>query len=107
MTNEAVGNTYRMMTAPSADAPGKRIDYLLYRPSQGMSVQVKEFAYGVPNKVPGTEMSYSDHEALYAVLKIDTTKDQDENKGDLKLKFEGNSWMAVNQQNPKISVQTY
>jgi len=81
MTNEAVGNIYRMLTAPNENAPGKRIDYLLFKPSRGVKVDVHQFEYGLPKKVPGTELSYSDHEALFAVLKIEKTPTQDEKTG--------------------------
>jgi sphingomyelin phosphodiesterase 2 len=81
MTNEAVGNTYRMMTAPSEDAPGKRIDYLLFKPSKGVKVDVQEFKYALPNKIPNLEKSYSDHEALVAILKVDKSFDEEEVSG--------------------------
>ncbi|CAB3369187.1 Hypothetical predicted protein [Cloeon dipterum] len=80
MTNEAVGNTYRLLTAPSADASGKRIDYLLFKPPYGVNVSVKEFGYALPNKVEGLEISYSDHEALYAILSVDRTTKADDKR---------------------------
>ncbi|XP_059490809.1 putative neutral sphingomyelinase [Neocloeon triangulifer] len=80
MTNEAKSNNYRLMTAASPTAPGKRIDFILFKPPQGVSVDVRDFGYALPGKVEGTDLSYSDHEALLAVLSINFSMKSDDNK---------------------------
>lgn len=49
---------------------GKRIDYILYRGGFKYQVERTDYQLPLPNFVPGTSHSYSDHEAVVATLRI-------------------------------------
>lgn len=49
---------------------GQRIDYILFRGGFKYQVDRLEYSLPLPTIVPGTQHSYSDHEAVQAVLRI-------------------------------------
>lgn len=63
VTNETSYNTY----SPSTNARPKRIDYVLYG---GHAVCKAIYSQPMPNRVPGTNHSYSDHEAVCAQIEL-------------------------------------
>lgn len=64
VTNETSYNTY----SPLNSRP-KRIDYILYG---GRAVCSAVYSQPLPNRVPGTNHSYSDHEAVCASIELVT-----------------------------------
>ncbi|XP_046341425.2 sphingomyelin phosphodiesterase 2-like [Haliotis rufescens] len=68
-TDEVPSNSF---SSPQPGYPdGKRIDYWLYRPSPNKSVSVEECSV-IMNKIPGRSYNFSDHEAVLAVLRLET-----------------------------------
>ncbi|XP_063237511.1 putative neutral sphingomyelinase [Bacillus rossius redtenbacheri] len=48
----------------------RRIDYILFRSGPEVQVTVESYRQPLPQKVPGQNFSYSDHEAVLATLRI-------------------------------------
>ncbi|KAF5272563.1 hypothetical protein FQR65_LT04902 [Abscondita terminalis] len=67
-TNDGPHNTYTAPSLLKKNYPGKRIDYILYNCGSNTSVEMKKYCRPLPNRVPGCEYSYSDHEAITATL---------------------------------------
>lgn len=67
-TNEATCNSY---TAPKRFSP-KRIDYILFRSAAGKEATVKRYELPFPKfRIPGgRDLSYSDHEAVAANIRV-------------------------------------
>ena len=49
----------------------KRIDYILYRAGPGRAAWVERAELPLPRRVPGGQVSYSDHEAVCAVVVVE------------------------------------
>lgn len=72
-TNETSRNTYTPKSVLKLSPLGRRIDYVLFGHKEG--TEVKTLLCSLPlDKVPGRDFSYSDHEAVVALLNI--TKSQ-------------------------------
>lgn len=71
-TNECPYNSYTALSEKlnGEGNGGKRIDYILFRGGFKYEVQVEEYELPLPNHVPGTSHSYSDHEAVATTLRI-------------------------------------
>lgn len=70
-TSECPYNSYTSLSEKLAtNNDGKRIDHILYRGGFKYLVERLEYKHPLPNHVPGTEHSYSDHEAVVATLQI-------------------------------------
>lgn len=69
-TNECAKNSYTDEVALEQCPNGKRIDYVFVRPSQHFKVEISDYSQPLPDKVPGHDFSFSDHEAVCASLKI-------------------------------------
>lgn len=71
-TNECPYNSYTALSEKLSGEGngGKRIDYILFR--GGFKYEVERIGYELPlpNHVPGTSHSYSDHEAVATTLRI-------------------------------------
>uniref|UniRef100_A0A336KTK6 sphingomyelin phosphodiesterase n=1 Tax=Culicoides sonorensis TaxID=179676 RepID=A0A336KTK6_CULSO len=69
-TNECAKNSYTDKAVLEKCPEGKRIDYIFVRPGPHYKLEVAEYAQPLPEKVPGHDFSYSDHEAVSASIKI-------------------------------------
>ena len=49
---------------------GKRIDYIMYRPGRNIVVKVKKSSLLLPATIPHQNFSFSDHEALDAIISL-------------------------------------
>lgn len=66
-TNDCVRNTFRCKTLKS-NFPGRRIDYILFKTKNNIMVNVPKCIFPFEDRIPGTEISYSDHEAVCATF---------------------------------------
>ncbi|XP_058452965.1 putative neutral sphingomyelinase [Malaya genurostris] len=75
-TNEIAQNTYTDPELAKKSPQGKRIDYIMYRFANHYEGHQLEHRLPLPNRIPGRDISYSDHEAVYAkiILKKATTQ---------------------------------
>ena len=48
----------------------QRIDYIMYQAGPGLDAETVDCWLPLPNRVPDTDYSYSDHEAVAAVIKV-------------------------------------
>ncbi|XP_015596804.1 putative neutral sphingomyelinase [Cephus cinctus] len=69
-TNECATNSYTGSNFARKKPEGHRIDHILYLGSSRYKVEVTDFKQPFPNRVPGKNFSYSDHEAIAATLKM-------------------------------------
>lgn len=69
-TNEGLCNSYTDEKLIQKKYQGKRIDYVMYKCSDDICVTLKKYEHPLPERVPGKEFSYSDHEAVSACLQI-------------------------------------
>ncbi|KAK6626403.1 hypothetical protein RUM43_006714 [Polyplax serrata] len=67
-TNESERNSYSPKAKVKNHPEGKRIDYVLYRNSKRLNVDVTQYNFPLPEYVPGCKHSYSDHEAIEVVF---------------------------------------
>ncbi|EEB11492.1 sphingomyelin phosphodiesterase, putative [Pediculus humanus corporis] len=67
-TNESTRNSYAPKSEVKRLPQGKRIDYILYRNSRKINVEVQNYQFPLPEKVPGCTHSYSDHEGVEVLL---------------------------------------
>lgn len=72
-TNECAKNSYTDKVALAKCPNGKRIDYIFVRPGQHFKVEITDYKQPLPDKVPGHDFSYSDHEAVCATVKVTNT----------------------------------
>lgn len=77
-TCESVSNSYTPSSLVKKyvkeNIPGKRIDYIMYHPGSKLRVNLKNYELPLPTQVPGHHFSYSDHEAVEAILTITESK---------------------------------
>lgn len=69
-TNECAKNYYTALNVAKTSPKGKRIDYILHRPGYKYESEILEYSHPFPSKIPGYEFGYSDHEAVFAKIKI-------------------------------------
>ncbi|XP_058818342.1 putative neutral sphingomyelinase isoform X2 [Topomyia yanbarensis] len=67
-TNEIARNSYTDPEAAKKSPQGKRIDYIMYRFADQYEGHRLEHRLPLPERIPGKDMSYSDHEAVYAKI---------------------------------------
>ncbi|KAL0273040.1 UNVERIFIED_CONTAM: hypothetical protein PYX00_005815 [Menopon gallinae] len=67
-TNESSRNSYSPAKELKRQPGGKRIDYILYKKSRKFDVEVEQYQFPLPDRVPGCSFSYSDHEAIEVKL---------------------------------------
>ncbi len=75
-TNEASDNSF---TPQSGQA--KRIDYVMYRAGPGLEAETINTWFPLPNRVPGQDFSYSDHEAVAAILRVNRVRSGKQQSG--------------------------
>lgn len=69
-TNECPRNTYTPKSLITKGTKGVRIDHIFIRGNEESKVQVLHHGLPIPDRVPGEKFSYSDHEAVLAVIKV-------------------------------------
>ncbi|KAK9881597.1 hypothetical protein WA026_016466 [Henosepilachna vigintioctopunctata] len=69
-TNESRNNSYTSSSLKKRDACGKRIDHIMYHPGSNLQVFLKKYDLPLEDRVPNKRFSYSDHEAISAILHI-------------------------------------
>lgn len=69
-TSECSRNTYAVADEVAKNPDGKRIDYILLRAGNGWKVSSTKYEQPLPDRVPGHECSYSDHEAVMSRVKV-------------------------------------
>lgn len=67
-TNEMAKNSYTDPEAVKRSPQGKRIDYIMYRFGDNFEGRLLEHRLPLPERIPGKQISYSDHEAVYAKI---------------------------------------
>lgn len=67
-TNKCTKNSYS--TEAERTPTGKRIDYILIRPSDNIKIKSIDYCQPLPERVPHHDFSYSDHEAVEAKIQI-------------------------------------
>ncbi|XP_062552536.1 putative neutral sphingomyelinase [Armigeres subalbatus] len=67
-TNEIGSNCYTDPEAAKTCPQGKRIDYIMYRFGDHSEGRLLEHRLPLPDRIPGKDISYSDHEAVYAKI---------------------------------------
>lgn len=70
-TNETLTNSYTNSSLIKNHCEGKRIDYIMYRPSPNVKLDLVKYCLPLPERVPDCSFSYSDHEAVAATLKLE------------------------------------
>lgn len=75
-TNEALRNSYRSKQTSSL-SPGFRIDYILFKANS--QVSISECIFPLGERIPGSNISYSDHEAIAATFQIIELNSADDN----------------------------
>lgn len=66
-------NSYTLAQEVAKNPNGKRIDYILFRAGNGWKVSSAKYELPLPNRVPGYDCSYSDHEAVLCRISITET----------------------------------
>lgn len=69
-TNDCYQNSYTPEKLVKEKFPGKRIDYIMYRPNTDHTVSLQKYEHPFPERIPGKEISYSDHEGVAACLEL-------------------------------------
>ncbi|XP_065083629.1 putative neutral sphingomyelinase [Ochlerotatus camptorhynchus] len=72
-TNEIGKNSYTDLEAAKKSPLGKRIDYIMYRFGDNFEGRLLEHRLPLPERIPGKQISYSDHEAVYAKIILKKT----------------------------------
>lgn len=72
-TNEIGKNSYSDTEAAKKNPQGKRIDYIMYRFGNNFEGRLLEHRLPLPERIPGKQISYSDHEAVYAKIILKKT----------------------------------
>lgn len=67
-TNEIGTNSYSDPEVAKKSPQGKRIDYIMYRFGDHYEGRLLEHRLPLPERIPGKDISYSDHEAVYAKI---------------------------------------
>ena len=69
-TNET---SYNSFTYP--DATAKRIDYIMYQAGPGVTAKTENCYLPLPHKAPNLSCSYTDHEGVAAVIRVQRSVD--------------------------------
>lgn len=67
-TNETPANSFTPPKVLRENPSGKRIDYILYTPGPNIQATTAQCSLPLPNKIPGKEFSYSDHEGVFSTI---------------------------------------
>lgn len=63
-------NSYTKMKSEALLAQGQRIDHILYRAGPLVKVELTSHDYSFQERIPGLDISYSDHEAINAMFRL-------------------------------------
>jgi sphingomyelin phosphodiesterase 2 len=81
-TSETPSNSYTQRSSLKESPTGKRIDYIMYMSGPNIHAETISCELPLPDRVPGKNLSYSDHEAIAAKIflrrkdsKVMTTRD--------------------------------
>jgi len=69
-TSETPGNSYTARSALKSCPGGKRIDYIMYSPGPNISAETVSCLLPLQERIPGKNISFSDHEAVSARLRV-------------------------------------
>ena len=69
-TNETPSNSFTPPSCLRENPSGKRIDYVLYTPGPNIEAATAQCSLPLPDKVPGEDFSYSDHEGVFATIRL-------------------------------------
>ena len=69
-TSETPGNCYTARSALKSCPLGKRIDYIMFSPGPNVSAETMSCVLPLQERIPGKTISFSDHEAVAAKLRI-------------------------------------
>ncbi|XP_047023751.1 putative neutral sphingomyelinase [Helicoverpa zea] len=69
-TSETANNSYTDPKTAKIAPEGKRIDHILYKLNPAWEAEVIHFGHPLPDKVPGKDFSYSDHNAVSVQLHV-------------------------------------
>lgn len=69
-TSETPANSYTPMSSLKESPQGKRIDYIMYNTGPNITGETISCVLPLPDRVPGKNISYSDHEGVAAKIKI-------------------------------------
>jgi len=69
-TSETPGNFYTARSALRSCPEGKRIDYIMFSPGPNISAETLSCCLPLQDRIPGKTISFSDHEAVAARLRI-------------------------------------
>ncbi|KAI5732499.1 hypothetical protein M8J76_001046 [Diaphorina citri] len=69
-TFECSRNSYTRLEKIKLLSQGQRIDHILYRSGPWIQVELTSHDYSFQERIPGRDISYSDHEAINAVFKL-------------------------------------
>jgi len=75
-TSETPSNSYTHRSALRDSPAGKRIDYIMYMSGPNTKVETISCSLPLPNRVPGKNISYSDHEGVTAKIRLSRSGDQ-------------------------------
>lgn len=67
-TCEDLQNSYTPSSQIRKNIPGKRIDYIMFTSGQNIQAKVQSYHHPFPPRVPNSNFSYSDHEAITVSL---------------------------------------
>ncbi|XP_055638499.1 putative neutral sphingomyelinase [Toxorhynchites rutilus septentrionalis] len=70
-TNEVAKNSYTDKETAKRFPNGKTIDYIMYRFGDNHKGQLLEYNLPLAERIPGKDISYSDHEAVHAMIKME------------------------------------
>lgn len=76
-TNLTPANSYTNVKTLLTNPSGNRIDYIFYQASATHKVKTKLCDQPWPQRVPQRDFSFSDHEAVRAILTLTPVKDED------------------------------
>ncbi|KAK8383547.1 hypothetical protein O3P69_015777 [Scylla paramamosain] len=76
-TNQTPANSYTNVKTLITNPSGNRIDYIFYQASSTHKVKTKLCDQPWPQRVPQRDFSFSDHEAVRAIITITPVKDED------------------------------
>lgn len=72
-TSETPNNKYTVRSALKESPRGRRIDYLLYKAGPNITAETMSCQLPLPDRIPGKQISYSDHEAVTATIRLART----------------------------------
>ncbi|CAA9994359.1 unnamed protein product [Nesidiocoris tenuis] len=69
-TNESARNSYSPKALLKTNPDGGRLDYILFKCDQNHEATALSYSFALPERIPGSDVSYSDHEAVEACIEL-------------------------------------